>query len=82
MAVWHERMQAAKAVDMMDNADVDRMPTATAAADSVSGSVIERDQERSVFQAVPLRGSISLDQSDDQRHRTKTVVLRGRVFIV
>ncbi|MET3258767.1 transposase InsO family protein [Bradyrhizobium japonicum] len=48
MAVWRERMQAAKAVDMVDNADaLTTCPSATA-ADRVSGCVIERDQERSV----------------------------------
>lgn len=48
MAVWRKRMQAAKAVDMVDNANaLTTMPTATA-ADRVSGSVIERDQEQSV----------------------------------
>ena len=47
MAVWRERMQAVKAVDMVDNADALTTLTA-AAADRISGCVIDRDQERSV----------------------------------
>jgi putative transposase len=50
MAVWHERMQATKAVDMLDNADAwttcpqQEQQTASLAA------VIERDPERFSFQ--------------------------------